>query len=192
MRVVVVDEYGFDAALFGLGLSHGVTSGKSVIHFENNILSSEYKKMEEVAIKLANKDGGHNKFLRQISVWLDITAPMYWWKEFDTYKVATTAQSESTMHTLLKNPITQECFEHPITEATIGRLEGLRLAKDFYKLVNELPQGWLQRRIVSCNYAVLRNIIEQRRGHKLPEWRVFIDSVIDGVDSPVFLQSKEG
>lgn len=189
MRVEVLKETGIDEALFGLGLSYGLTSGKDLKTIDYNTFE---RLLFTVSPKLAHLGGGHNKFLRQISVWLDITAPMYWWKEFDTYKVATTAQSESTMHTLVKNKITQECFAHPIPEFLLVELNTLRLLPEkFGELINLLPQGWLQRRIVSCNYAVLQNIVQQRTGHKLPEWKLFIDTVVQQAKYSGFLQPHQ-
>ena len=172
MKVEIIEAHGVTAAMHGLGLSHGLTSGVDVG-------AADYSRPLEVARRLAGRGGGHDKFLRQIMAWLDVTAPAYLWPELDQYKVATVTQSESKMHTLLKYPITQECFERPINPETLAYLEGLRQAGDFLRLLNELPHGWLQRRILSCSAATLRNIIEQRRGHKLPEWGVFIDAVME-------------
>ena len=88
MDVQIMAECGVVEAMVGLSLSYGV--GKS------------YEEMLEVAKKLYNKDGGHNKFLESIVVWLNIDAPRYWWQQFDTYRVGTTKQSGSTMHTIMK------------------------------------------------------------------------------------------
>lgn len=194
MRVEVIRECGIREALFGIGLSYGKTSEISVDDLDHTHKPDMAKLHDELlsrATKLAGMGGGHDKFLRQICVWLDINAPLFWWKQFDTYKVGTVAQSESTMHTLMKYEINDCFFESPIPDATIARLNALREEKEFYTLNNELPQGYLQRRIVSCNYAVLRNIIQQRKGHKLPEWKQFIWSVVRGVGYPEFLGVEE-
>ena len=135
----------------------------------------------------------HRKFLRQIFVTIDITAPLYWWKEMDTYKLGTTANSTSTMHKLASTPITMDCFEtddmdlqdlaldvrHEL-ELNINFLEQLRQKyletkdKRYWKeLVRWLPEGWLQTRTWTANYEVLRNIYHQRKGHKLTEWQQF-------------------
>lgn len=172
MKVKILEVHGITAALHGLGLSHSLTSA-----FE--VGEADYSRPLEVAKRLAGRGKGHDKFLRQIEAWLDVTAPAYWWPELDQYKVATVTQSESKMHTLMQNPIMQECFERPISSETLAYLEALREAGDFFRLLNELPYGWLQRRILSCSAASLRNIVEQRRGHKLPEWGVFIDAVME-------------
>ena len=187
MKVTVIEESSIYPALFGIGLSYGITSGKDF----DALSRQDKERLLGVAQKLAGKGGGHDKFLRQIHVVLDVDAPAYWWPECDQYKVATVTQSESKMHTLMRQPITQDRFEAPIFPATLERLESLRQAGDFRALLNELPHGWLQRRILSCNYAVLRNIIQQRRAHKLREWEVFIDAVLTCVRWPELLVGKE-
>jgi hypothetical protein len=136
----------------------------------------------------------HSKFSRQIFVSFDINAPIYWWKEMDTYKVATTANSTSTMHKLATTPITPECFsleevdEHylcaacydskPLVDVLCGLLENFRLryleTKDVHywrALIQLLPESWNQMRTWTADYAVLRNIYFARRNHKLSEWR---------------------
>ena len=142
------------------------------------------------------------KFMRQIMVSVDVTAPLYWWKEFDTYKVATVANSTSTMHKLASTPITKECFEtddmhnelmmyendphnpdmhfSEYWDMLINDLEHLRQKynetknQGYWKeLIRLLPESWLQTRTVTLNYQVLRNIYSQRRYHRLNEWRVF-------------------
>ena len=136
----------------------------------------------------------HRKFMRQIFVSVDITAPLYWWKEFDTYKVGTVANSTSTMHKLASKPITLDCFEiddydkeaaclpgytFNFTETLISYCEALRVkyleTKDvryWKELVRWLPEGWLQTRTVTLNYENLLAICSksQRRNHKLNEW----------------------
>lgn len=151
--------------------------------------------------RLIHAGGEHRKFLRQIMVSVDITAPLYWWKEFDTYKVGTTANSTSTMHKLASTPITLECFEIddynkavvdeietalPINfvDSLISHLEDLRQEynatkdKRYWKeLIRWLPNGWLQTRTVTMNYENLRNMYHQREHHKLTEWSSFCDWV---------------
>lgn len=150
-------------------------------------------------IKASIKEGNsHSKFLRQIMVCVDITAPLYWWKEFDTYKVGTVANSTSTMHKIASNPITLDCFEtddydgnvicggdeeHHLCigvefeEIFIQHLEFIRKKyletndKRYWKeLIRWLPEGWLQTRTVTLNYQVLRQMYFDRRRHKLNEW----------------------
>lgn len=142
----------------------------------------------------------HRKFLRQILVSVDITAPLYWFKEFDTYKVGTVANSTSTMHKLASTPITLECFEtddldesafadldlgvlnigiHTLTIAILEKLRQKFLeTKDvryWKELVRWLPESWLQTRTVTFNYEVIRQMCYWRTGHKLTEWKQFID-----------------
>jgi hypothetical protein len=141
----------------------------------------------------------HRKFMRQIFVSVDITAPLYWWKEFDTYKVGTVANSTSTMHKLATTPITKECFEmndyfdvrfeedddaygilNEQWDRTIYTCELLRQkyieTKDvryWKELIRLLPESWLQKRTVTINYENLLAMCSkgQRRFHKLTEWR---------------------
>ena len=190
MKMEIISVFGFHEALLGIGLSYGITSPYTFSEFYHS--SGEYDKVRKIAMKLSQKGGGEDKFLRQIVVYLDVNAPMYWWKQADTYKVGTVAQSESTMHTLMRYEITQNCFEHPIFPDTLKHLEGLRKDKQFKQLVNELPSGWLQRRILSMNYAVIKNILLQRYNHKLPEWRYFCDYLLNHLPWPKLLPEVRG
>lgn len=131
--------------------------------------------------KLIRAGSEHRKFLRQIFVSVDITAPLYWWKEFDTYKVGTVANSASTMHKLASTPITIDCFEYGemIYQGTIAELEMNRLKyletkdkKEWKKLIVNLPESWLQKRTVTMNYENLLTMVKQRKNHKLTEWSI--------------------
>lgn len=151
-----------------------------------------------LAQKLIKSGSEHRKFMRQIFVSVDITAPLYWWKEFDTYKVGTVANSTSTMHKLSTTPITIDCFEtddyHHVDDRVsilIEMCEDLREAylktkdKEIWKeLIRWLPESWLQTRTVTMNYENLLNICSagQRRFHKLNEW-----SGVDNPDVPNFI-----
>lgn len=134
----------------------------------------------------------HRKFIRQILVSLDIDAPLYWWKEFDTYKVGTVANSCSTMHKIHSrrfrtddfscDQLTPESMEH--FEAYITYLESVRkkyLAskskQDWYDLIQLLPSSYNQLRTVTLNYEVLRNMYHARKEHKLLEWHVLCDAI---------------
>ena len=141
----------------------------------------------ELAQKLVLSGDEHMKFMRQIFVCVDITAPIYWFKEFDTYKVGTVANSTSTMHKLTSEPITPDKFEWDVNfgeyqDAIMNTCETLRQKyletkdKSYWRaLVQLLPESWLQTRTVTMTYANLRNIYFQRRNHKLIEWRHFCD-----------------
>lgn len=137
----------------------------------------------QLAQTLIRAGSEHRKFMRQIFVSVDITAPLYWWKEFDTYKVATVSNSCSTMHKLADTPITLDCFEcaEMLLPGMVEELEKLRQqyneTKDktiWKKLIVNLPESWLQKRTVTMNYENLLGICSkgQRRSHKLTEWSV--------------------
>lgn len=145
-----------------------------------------------LAQRLIKAGSEHRKFLRQIFISVDITAPLYWWKEFDTYKVGTVANSCSTMHKLASTPITIDCFEMGDfydTQTTKGIgismywkdiicvCEDLRKQynetkdrKYWKELIRLLPESWLQKRTVTMNYENVLNMYHQRRNHKLNEW----------------------
>jgi hypothetical protein len=143
--------------------------------------------MRKTMKRLFNKDGGHNKFLESIVVWLDVTAPRHFWQQFDTYRIGITKQSASTMHTLLRRPLRQGDFEIPLPAATLKRLNRLLAAQKLIELKNELPEGFMQRRIICTNYRTLRNIVSQRRKHRNPGWQVFCDEVARQSKHPEFL-----
>ena len=137
---------------------------------------------------LANTGPDHGKVLRFINVTLDITAPLYWFKEFDTYKVGTSANSCSTMHKIHAKPFEMEDFstEH-LRMMSLAQMDSIiRLLniyrtkflahkdKDYWwQLIQMLPSSYNQRRTVTLNYAVLRNMYHARKNHKLDEWRIF-------------------
>ncbi|MEG1912865.1 MAG: hypothetical protein RR091_10295 [Cloacibacillus sp.] len=164
-----------DEALFGLGLSFGLTS-----HMDCNAAfrkSPAYHALTERSKKLAHMQGGHNKFLETIGITLDITAARYWWSQFDTYRVGITKQSESTMHTITKEPFTNDSFECPMFDSMLTLLNELRERGEFEWLKAHLPEAYLQRRIVSTNLRVLQNIYNQRKNHRLTEWHVFFNEI---------------
>ena len=144
----------------------------------------------ELMQKLIKAGSEHRKFLRQIFVAVDITAPLYFFKELDTYKVGTVANSTSTMHKLASTPITIDCFEMgdftPFIDnfkidlswrTVVSYLEQLRQKynetkdKRYWKeLIRLLPESWLQKRTVTMNYENILNMYRQRKNHKLTEW----------------------
>ena len=158
---------------------------------ENTEIGSNDLQLAQTLIRAGSE---HRKFMRQIFVSVDITAPLYWWKEFDTYKVATVSNSCSTMHKLADTPITLDCFEMgdftPLIDnfkidlswqTVVTYLEQLRQKynetkdKRYWKeLIRLLPESWLQKRTVTMNYENLLGICSkgQRRFHKLTEWSV--------------------
>ena len=144
----------------------------------------------QLAQTLIRAGSEHRKFLRQIFVAVDITAPLYFFKELDTYKVGTVANSTSTMHKLASTPITIDCFEMgdftPLIDnfkidlswrTVVSYLEQLRQKynetkdKRYWKeLIRLLPESWLQKRTVTMNYENILNMYRQRKNHKLTEW----------------------
>ena len=152
---------------------------------ENTEIGENDLKLAQTLIKAGSE---HRKFMRQMFVSVDITAPLYWWKEFDTYKIGTVSNSCSTMHKLASTTITIECFEtDDFDETTLGfsveqlltALDELRLKylstkdKRYWKeLIRWLPESWLQKRTVTMNYENLLAMCSkgQRRFHKLTEW----------------------
>jgi hypothetical protein len=171
MKVGILDECGYKFALLGLSLSY----------------EQDPENMVKVAQQLAFRGDGHNKFLESIDLWLDITAPRYWWQQFDTYRAGVTKQSQSTMHTMTRRALTQEDFEYPIPEEFLIRLNNLIAAKDWEGTKRLLPESFLQRRVVKLNYMVLQRMIRQRKTHKLGEWRIFIALILEQVKHPEFL-----
>lgn len=144
---------------------------------------------KRLAVQLANAGPVHGKFRRMITVWVDIIAPLYWWKEFDTYKVGTVANSCSTMHKIHAKEFVLDDFSH---EHLIGTSEVVLMQvidmlncqrnlflklKDksyWWNMIQLLPTSYNQTRTVQLNYEVLANICQYRRGHKLDEWGDFI------------------
>lgn len=145
-----------------------------------------------LASKLAVAGSDHRKFLRQIIVSMDITAPLYWWKEFDTYKVGTVANSTSTMHKIQAKEFSREDFSCDrltddalsVLDSVIEYLEGERVKfvetkerAHWHNMIQLLPSSYNQMRTVSMNYEVLINIYYARKSHKLAEWHTFCDEI---------------
>lgn len=194
MRFENTDVWGFKGALRGMRNPKNSWDRSDTV-FEPTLVVGENDM--KLATSLIRAGSEHRKFLRQIFVSVDITAPLYWWKEFDTYKVGTTANSTSTMHKLASKPITIDCFEiddlgdmsmmipfvgleeslKSFTNVIVDGCEGLRQKyletgdKKYWKeLIRWLPESWLQTRTVTMTYENLLSIGKQRRNHKLNEW----------------------
>ena len=142
----------------------------------------------DLAMRLAKAGSDHRKYLRMVFVSVDVTAPLYWWKEYDTYKVATVANSTSTMHKIHSKPFSMDDFscDHmtdgtkKFMETVVAELENIRLRfketkskDDWYDMIQLLPSSYNQTRNVMMNYEVLANIYKSRKDHKLDEWRNF-------------------
>lgn len=160
----------------------------------------------DLMMRLRNAGTDHRKFMRMITVYVDITAPLYWWKEFDTYKVGTVANSCSTMHKISEQEFVEEDFsfehiyfaseddpgdwvanqiyvetQHIISALNAARIKYLETQNKRYwwQMIQLLPSSYNQKRTVMLNYEVLANIYKSRRNHKLDEW-AWHDGVIDG------------
>ena len=146
-----------------------------------------------LAIRLCRAGSDHRKFIRQILVSVDITAPLYWWKEFDTYKVATVANSTSTMHKIHSKPFEADDFSNDhMSDAALGALDTLmefleqqRLkfveTKDksyWYDIIQLLPESYNQKRTITMNYENLLNMYYARKNQKLDEWHTYCDWIL--------------
>ena len=208
MKFENTEVWGFEHSLRGMRnpLNSHIKSD-SYYDNDNYVIGENDFGLAQRLIKAGNE---HRKFMRQIFVSVDITAPLYWWKEFDTYKVGTVANSTSTMHKLATTPITLDCFEiddydrnlsladnpkdddgsdniSTFEEDIIYVLENIRKKyletkdKRYWKeLIRWLPESWLQKRTITMNYENVRNMYFQRRNHKLTEWS---ESFIKWVES---------
>lgn len=159
---------------------------------ENNFVFGEND--INLAKRLAKAGSDHRKFLRQIFVSVDITAPLYWWKEFDTYKVGTVANSCSTMHKIHSKPFCRDDFSHDrmtpeaiaLLDATVEFLEAERLKfvenpedrEHWHNMIQLLPSSFNQMRTVTLNYENLIGMYYARRNHKLAEWHTLCDWIM--------------
>ena len=193
IKIENVDVHGVTRAIYSA--RNAMNSwDKSDSDFETDTMGENDLKLAKQLVK-AGTD--HSKFMRMIMVTLDITAPMYWWKEASTYKVGTVRNSCSTMHTIHKKEFTLDDFSHehllteketewgdicPIItlECTISALNNFRKKfletkdkKYWWQMIQLLPSSYNQRSTVQLNYAVLRNIYHSRKNHKIDEWRDF-------------------
>ena len=145
-----------------------------------------------LAMRLAKAGSDHRKFVRQIIVSLDILAPLYWWKEFDTYKVGTVANSCSTMHKIQAKEFTRDDFSCEkmsegglaVLDSVISFMEEERIKfietknkENWHNMIQILPTSYNQLRTVTLNYEVLINIYHARRYHKLDEWKVLCSEI---------------
>jgi len=176
MHVKVMRESGFEEAMIGLSLNK----------------FQPVENMPKVASKLANKGLGHDKFLRQLQVWLFISAPISWWVEMDTYKIATVRQSSSTMHKpsahIEYHPFTRQVIrdEH---KKVLEEFENGEVSIDVVK--NNIPSGLIMKSVFSLNYATINNIIAQRSTHRLRDWKTFIKQLVPQLEHPEFLISHD-
>lgn len=185
---------------------------------ENHILASCFNDSEfwigpndaDLMNRLRNAGTDHRKFMRMITVYFDITAPLYWWKEFDTYKVGTVANSCSTMHKIADKKFTLDDFSHEhLQDDSVAVLESvihtLNIHRewfnnkvlddpkiDWWQMIQLLPSSYNQKRTVMLNYEVLVNIYKSRRNHKLDEWHTLCDWIESLPYSELITGEKKG
>ena len=202
LKIEKTEVVGWEAAI--RGMRNPLNSwDKSDSHYEcleYDKLSDDHQKVylvdqyipgsNDLALMMDLRAAGidHRKFMRMIEVYTDITAPLYWWKEYDTYKVGTVANSCSTMHKIAAKEFTLEDFSHehlfdfyPM-RYTIGWLNYCREKyletkdkKYWWQMIQLLPSSYNQKRTVMLNYEVLANMYKSRKGHRLDEWKTLLD-----------------
>lgn len=200
LKISNLEVYGWEAAI--RGMRNPMNSWDKSDTEYNTVISGIGANPVEVGPndlnlmkRLLNAGNDHSKFMRMITVTVDIAAPLYWWKEFDTYKVGTVANSCSTMHKIADKEFTLEDFSHEHLSndknAGLGVLltviDALNLNRELFisskdksfwhNMIQLLPSSYNQKRTVQLNYAVLRNIYHSRRNHKLDEWHTFCDFI---------------
>ena len=203
IKVENIDFWGFEHAIRGMrnplnswDKSDSLMFGTATVYADDKIVAEMIGPNDLTLMKTLYQAGPeHRKYLRQIFVSMDITAPLYWWKEFDTYKVGTVANSCSTMHTIHKKEFELDDFSHEnITEyasckAFLDILKALNFNRTMYletkdkkwwwNMIQLLPSSYNQKRTVTMNYENVATIIRQRSHHKLDEWNNFIDILKD-------------
>lgn len=203
IKITNAEVFGWDAAIRGMRNPMNSWDKSDSKHWRETIVGHdvEYRAIGRNDLtlmkKLVEAGSDHAKFMRMINVTMDVTAPLYWWKEWDTYKIGTVANSCSTMHKIADKEFTLEDFSHehltPAAIATIrtvierlnfarkeflkgrkGSEFGMPSAKEYWwDMIQLLPSSYNQLRTVQLNYAVLRSMYHARRNHKLDEWRDF-------------------
>lgn len=201
-------------------LNSDITKCRKFSELDNLLLLSEpfwtnerFAKAEKIAKILANKTtpdvyrirdnpayiSAEQKFLESIDVWVFVQASRDFWSEFDTYRIDMTKQSSSTMHTLSKRQVTMDDFEVGTSSFSVKALN-TALANyhdtdtDIYHNVSilkkNLPEGWLQERVVKTSYKTLKWILEQRDGHRLEQWKQFKEDILSQIEHPEFINLK--
>lgn len=204
IKIESAETYGWEAAIRGMRnpLNSWAKSdsyfGPDYLEDENTYVRSFIGSNDyDLMVRLRNAGTDHRKYMRMITVSCDITAPLYWWKEFDTYKVGTVANSCSTMHKIQAKEFTIDDFshEHILCETFTGLVNPITLLngivdalnqnrklyletkdkKYWWQMIQLLPSSYNQKRTVMLNYEVLSNMYKSRKNHKLDEWHVFCD-----------------
>ena len=190
IKVENIETWGFEHAIRGMRNPMNSWDKSDTVRWALDLDPEIGPNDLDLMRRLYNAGSEHRKYLRQIFVSMDITAPLYWWKEFDTYKVGTVANSCSTMHKIHAKPFELSDFSHEhmnekslyVLEIIVAYLNGVRNAfletKDktyWWQLIQLLPSSYNQRRTVTMSYENIMTMINQRSYHKLDEWRFFVD-----------------
>jgi len=172
--VNLLEEAGYKSAMIGLSYNK----------------NQEPEDMPGVGLGLSTHDGGHNKFLEHIIVWMEVRAPRYWWQEADTFRLSS-KNSQSTMHTILKGYLAPGDFELSDVEGVdVDYLNAFIKAGELFLLKRKLPEGFMQKRMWMMSYKTLRNVTLQRKNHKMPHWQTFLNSLKMQVEHPELLPFK--
>lgn len=183
IKIENLKVYGFESAMRGM---RSPMNSWSLNDTKDNMIGTNDIKLLQ---QLCKAGADHRKVLRQMLVSFDVVAPLYWWKEFDTYKVGTVSNSCSTMHKLTSRPLTRddfsfedmllnECIVKEVIDNLNARISNYRaygkVNKSLWRtIIQLLPCAYNQRRTITCNYEVILNMYQQRKHHKLSEWRDF-------------------
>lgn len=190
MKVIKLEEAGFESAMYGFSLSYRKPGVSREDHWTEKRKEQTYK----AALANANRDKGHNKFLEHIQVWFSITATLEWWKQFDTYRIGVSKQSASTMHTLDSGEILPEHFD--IKAEEFESQYAMQVYLNYLQMLSQqpsrlkskaLPQGYLQEREVNFNYKVIRHITLQRFNHRIADWQKLLKEILSQIDYPEFI-----
>ncbi len=161
MHVKILTEAGYPEAILGLSL----------------VQDQPVRNMPVVAERLATKDG--SEYLEQMFVWLQVSAPQYWWQELADTDADIAKQRQSPAHTLLKRRLRKDDFAYSLDVIALARLNNMGLKGEFELLSNALPSGFMCSGVVCCSYKTLQRIILRHRSSPLREWQVFINAVLD-------------
>ena len=191
IKIENTEVYGFEAAIRGMRNPMNSWEKSDSYHKDDAFVLGKNDLALMKSIVKAGSD--HSKFMRMINITMDITAPLYWWKEFDTYKVGTVRNSCSTMHKIHAKEFTLDDFSHEklndsaIEDCLEVVIQFLNTARDMFidhdgkskaawwQMIQLLPSSYNQRATIQLNYAVLRNMYKSRKEHKLDEWHTFCD-----------------
>lgn len=202
IKIENLKVYGFESAMIGM---RNPLNSWSLNDTKNNDIG---KNDLDLLLRLCKAGADHRKVLRQMLISFDVVAPLYWWKEFDTYKVGTVSNSCSTMHKLCSKPLTRddfsfedmhdnECIVNEVVDNLNARIRdynaGGKTNKSLWRtIIQLLPSAYNQRRTITCNYEVILNMYQQRKHHKLKEWLDFcrymkinlpyLDLIVDAIE----------